>query len=193
MKVTIMTNGTPKQFVPVAVIVLWIFIGSCSVLAQGTTRYVYDDNGRLRAVIAPSGEANVYEYDPAGNLKAIRRNTANQLEILDFFPREGPPGTLVTILGTGFGAGVSRVAFNGTAAQTVTTTAPQLTAVVPNGASSGPITITTASGGTATSAMPFVVIGIGLQPGGHRDRTRATAIHGDRGDRIRRPARYLEC
>ena len=34
----------------------------------GTTRYVYDDNGRLIAVISPTGEANVYEYDAAGNV-----------------------------------------------------------------------------------------------------------------------------
>ena len=38
-----------------------------------TTSYVYDDNGRLHAVISPSGEAVVYEYDAAGNITSIRR------------------------------------------------------------------------------------------------------------------------
>src|SRR5262245_12658874 len=82
----------------------------------GETRSVYDDNGRLRGVIAPNGEANVYEYDLAGNITAIRRNTANTLEAIGFSPREGAPGTRVTIVGTGFGNGVNVVAFNGTAA-----------------------------------------------------------------------------
>lgn len=123
----------------------------------GTTRYVYDDNGRLRAVIAPTGEAGIYEYDAAGNIRNIRRNAANQLEILDFFPRQGAPGTTIKIIGTGFGAGVTRVTFNGTAATSFTTAAPQITVTLPTGATTGPIAVTTA-GGTATSAQPFTVL-----------------------------------
>jgi YD repeat-containing protein len=132
--------------------------------AQGSaTRYVYDDNGRLRAVIAPNGEANVYEYDAAGNITAIRRNTATTLEALDFYPREGVPGTQVTIVGTGFGAGVNSVLFNGAPAQIVSTNAPQIIVTVPSGATTGPISVTTASG-TVTTALPFTVKGIGVTP-----------------------------
>ena len=47
-----------------------------------TTRYVYDDNGRLRAVITPTGEAAIYDYDPAGNITAIRRLGADGFELL---------------------------------------------------------------------------------------------------------------
>jgi YD repeat-containing protein len=97
------------------VVVIILTAASSSGYAQGsTTRYVYDDNGRLRAVIAPNGEANIYEYDAAGNFTEIRRNTANTLEALDFSPRECLPGIQVTIIGTGFGAGVNAVAFNET-------------------------------------------------------------------------------
>jgi YD repeat-containing protein len=132
--------------------------------AQGSvTRYVYDDNGRLRAVIAPSGEANIYEYDAAGNITAIRRNTATTMEVLDFYPREGAPGTQVTIIGTGFGGGVNAVAFNGAAAQIVSVNAPLVVVTVPEGATTGPITVTTA-GGTVTTALPFTVRGISVTP-----------------------------
>src|SRR5438105_2303365 len=50
----------------------------------GTSTYVYDDDGRLRAVLSPSGEAAVYEYDAAGNFTAIRRLTPNDLELISF-------------------------------------------------------------------------------------------------------------
>lgn len=141
---------------------LWLLLLLSIAHAQGTTRYVYDDNGRLRAVIAPNGEANVYEYDPAGNIKAIRRNASNVLEILDFFPREGGPGTQVTIVGSGFSAGVNSVAINGTPT-TITTTATQIVATVPVGATTGPITVATPNG-SATTSIPFIVRGINVTP-----------------------------
>jgi YD repeat-containing protein len=136
-----------------------------SAYAQGgATRYVYDDNGRLHAVIAANGEANIYEYDAAGNFTAIRRNAATTLEVLDFSPREGAPGTQVTIIGTGFGVGVTAVSFNGTAAQIVSVNVPQLVVTVPNGATTGLISVTAASQ-SVTTTRPFVVKGITLTPG----------------------------
>ncbi|MFN0086211.1 MAG: IPT/TIG domain-containing protein [Blastocatellia bacterium] len=149
---------------PATFLIVMIAAAALQVYAQGgATRYVYDDNGRLRAVIAPTGEANIYEYDPAGNITAIRRNTSTTLEVLGFSPREGAPGTQVTIVGTGFGGGVSAVGFNGVAAQVVSVNAPVLIAIVPIGATTGPISVTT-PGGAAASAMPFVVSGISVAP-----------------------------
>ena len=133
------------------------------VMAQGTTSYVYDDNGRLHAVISPSGEAAVYEYDAAGNFTAIRRLTANDLVLFLFSPHSGLPGDLVTFTGVGFGAGVSAVSFNGTAAQIVAVTPPTVVAQVPQGATTGPITITTPNG-SVTTPVPFTVEGIRLSP-----------------------------
>lgn len=149
----------------IAVLLAVLFSASASsVYAQGgATRYVYDDNGRLRAVVAPNGEANVYQYDATGNITAIRRNTATTLEVLGFSPRVGVPGTQVTIVGTGFGGGINAVAFNGTAAQIVSTNAPVVVVNVPNGATTGPISVTTAQGST-TTAQSFVVRGVKLTP-----------------------------
>src|SRR5215475_9637772 len=86
---------------------LLLFCASASaVIAQQstTTRYVYDDNGRLRAVVSPTGEAAIYDYDPAGNITNITRQPAGFLSIISFTPKSGSENTLVTIGGTGFSA-----------------------------------------------------------------------------------------
>lgn len=129
----------------------------------GTTTYVYDDDGRLHAVLSPIGEAAVYEYDAAGNFTAIRRLTPNELELLSFTPHQGPVGTQVTIFGTGFNQGVSSVSFNGINAQVVTTSLVSVVAIVPQAATTGPISIVTPRG-TISTTDPFVVRGIRLSP-----------------------------
>jgi YD repeat-containing protein len=130
----------------------------------GVTRYVYDNNGRLRAVIAPNGEAAIYDYDPAGNFTAIRRLTANDFEVIEFTPREGAIGAPVTIFGVGFGGTVSNVSFNGTTAQLISQTPTSVVANVPVGATTGPISVTSPRG-TGTTASPFTVKGVGVMPG----------------------------
>src|SRR5689334_2215539 len=137
----------------------------CPVAAQQgvTTRYVYDDLGRLRAVISPAGEAAVYEYDPAGNFTAIRRLAADALELLEFSPKTGAPGDRVTLIGVGFGAGVNSVTFNGSAAQVVSANANTIVTAVPQGATTGPITVSTPKG-TVTSRAPFVIRGVRVSP-----------------------------
>ncbi|HET6974816.1 MAG TPA: IPT/TIG domain-containing protein [Pyrinomonadaceae bacterium] len=129
----------------------------------GTTTYVYDDDGRLIAVISPAGEASVYEYDPAGNFKAIKRLTANDLAILAFTPSQGPAGMSVTIFGTGFNQGVSAVSFNGTPANIVSSNLTAVVAVVPEGATTGPITVVTPRG-TISSTRSFVIRGVRITP-----------------------------
>jgi YD repeat-containing protein len=130
----------------------------------GVTRYVYDNNGRLRAVIAPNGEAAIYDYDPAGNFTAIRRLTANDFEVIEFTPREGAIATPVTIFGVGFGGAVSSVSFNGAAAQIISQTPTSVVAHVPAGATTGPISVTSPRG-TRMTADPFTVKGVGVTPG----------------------------
>ena len=76
--------------------------------------------------------------------------------ITSFTPVGGPVGTSVVITGTNLTDATS-VAFGGiaTGAYTVNS-ATQITAMVPTGAITGPITVTTAAG-TATSAASFTV------------------------------------
>jgi YD repeat-containing protein len=149
----------------VAAIVLVVVLAAFSIQGQqgGTSIYVYDDNGRLIAVISPTGEAATYEYDAAGNFTRIRRFMASDLAMLAFTPRQGPINTPVTIYGTGFDQGVNSVSFNGVAAAIVSSTLTSVVALVPAGATTGPITVVTPRG-TVTSTTSFVVRGILITP-----------------------------
>ncbi len=72
-------------------------------------------------------------------------------------PGSGPVGTSVVLTGTGFNT-TTGVLFNGIAASFVVNSSTRVTATVPPGASTGPLTLTTL-GGTATAAQNFVVTG----------------------------------
>jgi hypothetical protein len=77
--------------------------------------------------------------------------------IATFTPAVGAAGTTVTITGTGF-TNVSGVGFNGQAAATYNVlSATKMTALVPDGATSGPITVST-DHGDAPSAKKFAVL-----------------------------------
>jgi hypothetical protein len=77
--------------------------------------------------------------------------------ITSFAPASSMVGTSVTISGTNF-TGTTGVSFGGTAAATFTVSNPgTVTATVPTGAATGPITVTTLDG-TATSAASFTPI-----------------------------------
>ena len=79
----------------------------------------------------------------------------------DVSPGSGAPDTQVTITGTNFGCescvgGVNSVKFNNVSAQFHVDSPTQVTATVPAGATTGPITLQTI-GGIAQSAGDFVV------------------------------------
>src|SRR5437867_3492028 len=73
-----------------------------------------------------------------------------------FTPASGPPGTTVTITGSGF-TGTTSVKFGSTDALSFAATATQITAVVNHGTVSGPITVTVPSG-HGTSKTSFTVL-----------------------------------
>jgi YD repeat-containing protein len=115
---------------------------SVSAAYADDVRYIYDDLGRLIAVVdQTAGEAATYQYDTVGNLLGIVRQPASTVAILNFTPKSGPVGTTVTIVGTGYSATQNTVTFNGTAATVTSATTTQLVVTVPSGATTGPITI----------------------------------------------------
>ena len=79
--------------------------------------------------------------------------------ITSFTPTSGPVGTAVTLTGTNFVTGVTQVVFNGTSATSFTVdSATQIHATVPNGATTGKLSVTTTAG-TGVSASAFTLTG----------------------------------
>ena len=72
-----------------------------------------------------------------------------------FTPPSGGPGTVVTITGTAF-TGATKVRFNGVKASFTVVSYTTISATVPTGATTGPITVVTA-GGKGKSKTDFVV------------------------------------
>jgi YD repeat-containing protein len=120
--------------------------------------YVYDDLGRLVAVIDKDGNAASYSYDAVGNLLGISRQIPTQAAIIQFSPGSGPVGTSVTIFGAGFSATASQnaVTFNGVAATVLASSTNLIVTSVPSGATTGTIGVTSPLG-NASSTAAFTV------------------------------------
>jgi YD repeat-containing protein len=119
---------------------------------------VYDELGRLIAIIHPSGDVARYAYDAAGNLLSISRSSSSSVSVIHLTPNHGPVGTVVTIYGTGFSTTPSQntVTFNGVTATVTSSSATQIVTSVPSSATTGTIGITSPSG-SASSATSFTV------------------------------------
>jgi hypothetical protein len=133
-----------------------------SVSFNGTSAsYTVTSDIRLSATVpsgAPSGPITV--TNPAGSTTSSGSFTVTipppPPTISGISPTSGAAGVTVTISGSNF-TGASSVAFNGTSAGYTVVSDTQISATVPTGASSGPITVTT-PGGSATSSVSFTVI-----------------------------------
>lgn len=94
---------------------------------------------------ATSGPLTVVYDGVASN--SVSFTVLEPLSVTAISPAAGAVGATVTITGTGFGASQSDsvVTFNGTAASVVTWNDTSVTAVVPPGASTGPVTVDVAT------------------------------------------------
>jgi large repetitive protein len=157
------------------------FGGVNSVKFNGTAAvFTFVNSGKVTAVV-PSGATTgkITLTTPSGTATSAGVFTVSGPKITGFNPGSGNVGTTVKINGTNF-TGVNSVKFNGTPATFTFVNGGQVIAVVPNGATTGPITLTTPAG-TATSAGTFTVIAehsrtISLSLG--RGRLRATGYVG---------------
>ena len=105
-------------------------------------------DGKITVTTPGGTDTSEYSFDVTGSPPGPT--------ITSFSPTSGPAGTSVVITGTNL-TGATQVEFNTTAATSFTVnSATQITAVVPTGATTGPISVTT-PGGTAASPSNFTV------------------------------------
>jgi RHS repeat-associated protein len=152
------TSGTPGTSVTITGT---NFTGATAVAFHGTAAASFTVNSATQiTATVPNGATTgtITVTTPGGTATSSTSFTVNvpAPTITTFSPTSGTPGTSVTITGTNF-TGSTAVAFHGTAAASFTVnSATQITATVPNGATTGTITVTT-PGGTATSSTSFTV------------------------------------
>lgn len=134
------------------------FVATTATGLAAATSYVYDANGRLNVVTNSSGASARYRYDALGNVTQVERLTAGQLAIFDFTPGRGAAGTEVHIEGQGFSSTPSQnsVSFNGAPASVLSATSSSISAIVPTGATTGPIAVTVGAQSSA-SVEAFVI------------------------------------
>ena len=134
------------------------FTGATSVTVNGSAAgYTVDSDTQLHATV-PNGATTgpIAVTTPQGTASSASSFTVTLPPTLaDFTPAGGSPGTSVSIQGENL-AGATGVAFNGRAAAFTIDSSALITATVPSGATTGPITVTT-TGGIATSPSPFSV------------------------------------
>jgi hypothetical protein len=103
---------------------------------------------------------NQYAYE-AWTLSSATTDVSGgtKATIDSFLPTSGDPGSLVTLTGSGF-TGASGVSFNGSVSPAFTVDSDtSITAAVPTGAKSGPVSVTTPAG-TTTTVSSFTVTGV---------------------------------
>ena len=135
------------------------FLGSTLVRFNGTaaTSFVIVTNGKITTTV-PSGATTgkISVTNPQGIDTSGIVFTVTGPKITSFSPTTGNAGTVVTIFGSSF-TGVNAVKFNGTPAASFSfVNGGRVTAVVPSGATTGRITLSTPLG-TATSTGTFTV------------------------------------
>jgi hypothetical protein len=137
------------------------FTGATSVKFNGTSAsFTVNGDTQVTATVptgAKTGPISVTNAGGTGTSTAsfTVSTVAAAPTISSFSPASGAAGTSVTVTGANF-TGASFVKFNGAAASFSVVSDSQVTATVPAGATSGPISVTN-SAGTGTSASSFTV------------------------------------
>jgi len=122
-------------------------------------RFSYDADGRLITATDPEGDTATYQWDAAGNLTGIDRDSSEELAIHRLAPGSANVGETIEVRGTGFSPESNTVKFNGAAATVEEATRGSLSVVVPEGAESGPVTVSTPAEGPVSSPEEFTVGG----------------------------------
>ncbi len=153
------TSFTPTNSAPGARVTVsgTNFLGASAVNFSGAAASSFNvTNNTTLGVTVPVGVLTgpIYVTAPAGTATSAGLYYAAPV-ITNFVPNHGLPNTSVTIGGLNF-LGATAVRFNGLAASFTVNNNGQITATVPGGAQTGPITVV-APAGTNISAGSFVL------------------------------------
>jgi large repetitive protein len=160
----VITGFTPDSGPPTTPVVLsgTNFVAATGVLFNGAgAAFTINSNTRLTASVpasAAAGPVPIAVVTPAGIAVSGDRFTITaptQPSITGFSPSGGPVGTGVTILGSQF-VNVIAVSLHGAPVGANVVSSTEIDITVPAGATTGPITVTTAAG-TTTSTGSFTV------------------------------------
>lgn len=139
------------------------FTGALSVRFNGVPATSFTVNSdRLITTQAPTNVSTglILVTTPGGPVESTNKFKVIPT-IFGFVPNAGAVGTSVTISGANFNVGKPEVRFNGVkAADPTGVSFDQLTAVVPAGASTGPITITTGDGSDTSVGSFFLPLSV---------------------------------
>lgn len=125
---------------------------------NGTPAVVLGSNGSELTVSVPFGATTGTIAIARADQSATSTDTFT-IQGIAFSPAQGPAGTTVTITGYGFfdsDPANDTVTFNGVSAQIASANAYSLQAIVPAGATTGPIVVS-ANGTTATTITNYIV------------------------------------
>jgi hypothetical protein len=133
------------------------FTGATAVTFNGiAATFTVDSYSQITATVPCCGASGKIKITTPGGLGSSPTNYKVPASITSFTPGNGPIGTTVVITGIAF-TGTSAVAFNGISATTFTVDSDtQITVVVPVGATTGKIKVTT-GGGAVSSTTNFTV------------------------------------
>lgn len=135
------------------------FTGATSVTFNGVADPTFNvvSNTQITATVSPTATTGkIAVTGPGGTGTSTTNFTVTSPFITGSSPTIGPWGTQVVISGGNL-TGATAVKFNGTGAITFSVNSgTQITATVPNGVTTGPISVTTTTG-TGTSADPFTI------------------------------------
>lgn len=127
----------------------------------GQVAFWYDT---LIGVDVPAGAASgpVIVHTAAGNTNALPFTvnsgdpTATQPQLVYCSPAAGAAGTQVSVIGQNLGDSPGTVSFNGVAATILNWTSTAVVVIVPQGATTGPVTLQT--GGGTSNSVTFTVV-----------------------------------
>jgi trimeric autotransporter adhesin len=133
-------------------------------VAEATTTYTYDALGRVTQVVESDGTTTQYTYDANGNVLSINRvQGSDPFSVTSVSAGSAAVGATVTITGTGFSTLSSQdtISFNGVPATILYSSGTRIVAAIPNGATSGPLAVTSPNG-TAVASSQFAIVPVSI-------------------------------